>query len=95
MFITLEEFKAHARVDFDDDDDNIETLISAASSLVRSYLAESPDDNEVVGDDVKLATMQIAAAWYDNREATSLDLQREIPFGTRDILTNLRGWSFG
>lgn len=39
------------------------------------------------------AVLQLAAHWYDNREAGS-DAVRELPFGVREIITEYREFTF-
>ena len=39
------------------------------------------------------AVLQLAAWWYEAREAAS-EGAHEVPFGVREIVTEYRGWSF-
>lgn len=42
------------------------------------------------------AVIQLAAWWYDQRDAAILDGSvREAPFGVAELLREYRGWSFG
>lgn len=97
-YATLDDFKAHGRIGFDDDDDLIEAQIAAATEYVRGFLDHDPEADSPpsdIPDDVRQATLLIASAWYETRESTTPDALKEIPYGARDILNQLRGWSFG
>lgn len=97
-FATLEEFKAHARVDYDTDDDEIERLLNAASDYIRGFLIDDPEADSPPSEpspNLKQATLLIAASWFEQRE-DSIDVTlREIPFGAREIINNIRAWNFG
>lgn len=40
------------------------------------------------------AVSQLAAHWYENREASSPTTLQTIPFGVQEIVREYRGWSF-
>lgn len=101
-YATLDEFKAHARVDYDDEDALIVSMLDAATIYVTGFLDDDfiPDTDVPASDDVKMATLLIAAAWFDNRQtiigtSSRRELPQEIPYGAQDILRNLRSWTFG
>jgi uncharacterized phage protein (predicted DNA packaging) len=97
-YAELADFKTHARIDFDDDDALLQSYLDAATEYVRGFLADDPEADSPpseIPDDVKQATMLIASAWYETRESTAPDTLREIPFGARDLLNQVRGWTFG
>lgn len=50
-------------------------------------------DQEPVPEDLKEAVLQLAAWWFDNREAAT-ENARQLPFGVADIITGYRGWTF-
>lgn len=97
-YATLEEFKAHARIGFDDDDDLIEGYLDSATDFIRPFLVDDPDGDSPPSEpshDLKQATLLIASSWYERRE-TSIDVTlREIPYGARDIINQIRSWNFG
>ena len=78
MLITLEEMKNYLRVDFDDDDALIETLITAATRICMDILRT---------ENAKAAIFYTAAYLYEHREeadhhALTLTL-RSLLFGAR------------
>lgn len=97
-YVTLQEFKAHAYVDFDDDDAIIESYLDAATEFVRGFLDSDPEADSPPSEpsaDLKQAVLLIASDWYARRE-TSIDATlAEIPFGAREIINNIRSWNFG
>jgi uncharacterized phage protein (predicted DNA packaging) len=101
-FATLEELKAQARIDFDDEDALLQSYLDAATIYVTGFLddASIPVTGDPASEDVKQATLLIAAAWYDNRAtivgtSSQSQMPQEIPYGARELLTQLRGWCFG
>jgi len=93
--ITLDEFKDHARIDFDDMDTEIQAKVDAANEYVTGMI----DLDEITTgweppDDVKQAVLMIAAHWYENREDTYPGSINEVPLDAQEILLNHRGWAF-
>lgn len=41
------------------------------------------------------AVSQLAAHWYENREASSPTAMTTVPFGVQEIVREYREWSFG
>lgn len=70
MILTLEEAKNYLRVDTDDEDATISTLISAAQSLCMD-VARIDDEAEFesAGELAKTAVFYTLAALYENRES--------------------------
>jgi uncharacterized phage protein (predicted DNA packaging) len=94
--ITLDEFKDHARIDFDDMDTEIQAKVDAANEYVSKMLDIAEDDlpDYEPPDDLKQAVMMIAAHWYENREDTYPGSINEVPLDAQEILLNHRGWAF-
>lgn len=79
--VNLDQAKAHLRVDHDEDDDDIQQKIEAASAAVVTYLKSGADSfvdtsGEVIADvpqDVQFATLLLVGHFYKNREAQADD----------------------
>ncbi len=87
MLITLEEMKNYLRVDFDDDDALIETLITAAARICMDILRTENLDELSACENAKAAIFYTAAYLYEHREeadhhALTLTL-RSLLFGAR------------
>lgn len=75
--VNLDQAKVHLRVDHDEDDDDIQQKIEAASAAVVTYLKSGADSfvdtsGAVVADvpqDVQFATLLLVGHFYKNREA--------------------------
>ncbi|CAN7499839.1 head-tail connector protein [Mesorhizobium caraganae] len=93
--VSLAEQKAHMRVDFNDDDALIQAQIDAAQAHLEQLLGyEIEEEFETVPNDLVEAIMQLAASWYENREATSTDAPRETPIGMWDVVRERRNYTF-
>lgn len=87
MLITLEEMKNYLRVDFDDDDALIETLITAATRICMDILRTENLDELSACENAKAAIFYTATYLYEHREeadhhALTLTL-RSLLFGAR------------
>jgi uncharacterized phage protein (predicted DNA packaging) len=87
MLVTLEEMKNYLRVDYDDDDSLIETLIASAQRICMDILRV--DDVSLLGEieNAKPAVMYCVAYLFEHREeadhhALTITL-RSLLFGSR------------
>ncbi|MFN4102122.1 MAG: head-tail connector protein [Pararhodobacter sp.] len=97
--VTLDEMKAHLSLtpDQDDDDMLIQDKLDAAQRLIERMLGYRLSEQFVAPDpvpaDLREAIMQLAAWWYENREAV-LERGAPLPFGVAEIIDANRDWSF-
>lgn len=93
--ITVAEFKAHARIDGDDQDAAIGAIVDAANDHVSGFLdVDDPASYEPPAD-IKQAALLIAAHWFENREEVNVgNIVTEFPAAAQEILLNHRGWAF-
>jgi hypothetical protein len=83
MLVTLEQAKAHIRVDFDDEDAEIEIYLKAASQAIVNYLQEGDalfmdSDGDIIEDsngiaidvtyEIKAATLLMVGYLYRYRD---------------------------
>lgn len=86
--------------------DNDATLIllaqskaDAAQSHIERWLGFKIEETfggaeqEPVPADLKEAVLQLAAWWFENREATT-ESAKLLPFGVSEIIDAYRGWTF-
>ncbi len=66
--IDLTEAKLHLRVDIDDDDTAIQTMIDAATAATLDYLNLDGFDSNGMPEPVKCATLLLIGDLYENRE---------------------------
>lgn len=99
MLIDLAQMKGHLGLTSaqDEDDALIQQKVLAAQRFIQRQLgysfAERFLDAESVPDDLLEAIMQLAAWWYENREAVA-DRGEVLPFGVQDIIDANRDMSF-
>ena len=90
MILTLEETKRYLRVDYDDDDELLESFIVTGEKLVADVLRVEPETFEQsVNEQTRLAAMYAVAYLYEHREeadhhALVLTL-RYLLFGKRQV----------
>lgn len=99
---TLEEVKAHIRVDSDDEDELIETYIRASSAAICRKLVgvkiHSDDEEEEVFPDIKLACMTLVAEFYRYREGDNpnkindLYASKYLPYGVEQLIAPFLDW---
>ncbi|WP_111292191.1 head-tail connector protein [Bacillus safensis] len=77
----------YLKVDTDQDDALLKTLITAAKGYIKNGIGRYVEDNEQYA----LATGMLVAHWYENRGVYESGVSgSSIPFTIRDQLTQLR-----
>lgn len=106
MIVDLPAVKAHLNFTLDIDDDLITSKLTAAQNHVENLLGFKIEetfggtDQDPVPDALKEAVCQLAAHWYENREAAVVSnamsiAVAELPIGMLDIIAEYRDWCFG
>ncbi|MBB4123289.1 head-tail connector protein [Martelella radicis] len=99
--VTLDQMKAQLNVTSDSDDDLITNKIAAAQNHIERLLGYRIEesygnaDQDPVPPSLAEAVMQLAAHWYENREAVIVGVTAiPMPLGVREIIREYRDWSF-
>ncbi|MEA5013448.1 MAG: head-tail connector protein [Candidatus Limiplasma sp.] len=66
MVVTAEEFKDHLRIQYDDEDDYLESLLRQAQAAAEDFCRVSFDDASP--EPVRLAVLLMASHYYENRD---------------------------
>lgn len=92
--ITLADAKAHLGVTLDDDDALITNKIEAAQAAIEQLLGYEIEERfTTVPGDLKEAVRQLAAHYFENREAAVVGVSAGfVPLGVADIVRNRRDW---
>lgn len=97
--VTLDDMKEHLALTGDQQDDDmlIQLKLDAAQSLIERMLGYGLIDRfgliHAVPADLREAVMQLAAWWFENREAV-IERGAPLPFGVAEIVEANRDWSF-
>ena len=67
MILTVDEVKVHLRIDNDEEDEYIETLIRQAQAAAENYCRVAFEDDAAPGP-VRLAVMLMVSHYYENRD---------------------------
>jgi uncharacterized phage protein (predicted DNA packaging) len=91
--ISLQEAKKHLRVEFDDDDDLIQGLITAAREYAEVFMnrplveKEEGEDPLVVKQSWKQAMLLLIGHWYEHREDVNIgNITTRIPMSAEALL---------
>jgi len=91
VIVSVEEMKKYLRVDFEDDDDLIESFIGSAQRKIQDIL-RCDDMTEFENDNsVRVAVMFVVAFLYEHREEAD---HEELNLTLRAMLSDLRGVDF-
>jgi len=96
--IDLEFVKNYLKIDYNDDDAFLETLIISAKSFIQSYLNKNFSDmilnNEEIPSEFTIACLALVSHWYEKREITnSSQTLDELPYIFSGILDMHRNWN--
>jgi len=88
----LEELKEFARVDFDDDDATLTTMLAAAVEFIEQATGRDYSSAEaVVPEKAKIAIQSLAAHWYEFREPVIASAVTTVPMHVKSLIAQLRG----
>jgi len=98
--ITLKEVKGYARIDIDEDDQLLQTLIKAAVEYLKNatgkeYPAEDENGNLIDYELEKIYLQLLVSYWYEQRspvlsKASKFEVGEEFSFMTRSLLLQLQ-----
>lgn len=100
MALELTDLKAHCNITGADDDAVLTRFLGAAVAHLQRQLGFKLDDADEFPNgtpaDLELAVLQLAADWYENREASLIGITgRPMPFGVQEIVSEYRRYTFG
>jgi uncharacterized phage protein (predicted DNA packaging) len=102
MIVTTEQMKAQLNILSSEDDEIIERKIEAAQNHIERLLGFKIEetyggtDQEEIPPALIEAVCQLAAHWFENREAALVGVSGEdLPFGLWQIVNEFREYSFG
>ena len=85
--MTVADFKNYARIDYDDDDELIETLIEASKCYVQESTGKNYDENNSL---YVLLIKILTLHFYENRQAISSNSVNEVPYSITNLLTHIQ-----
>jgi len=90
----VDDLKAQLNLDHDLDDDLLVGKLTTAQVWVGSYIGKPIAEMDTVPATISEAVLQLAATWYEQREAVSYGSSGEtVPFGVYELLAGHRAWS--
>ena len=91
MIITLAEAKEYLRVDVDDEDALIETLLAAAQNLCEDVARLDTEEFDAAGDVAKIAVLFVLGYFYEHREDAD---HKALTLTLRSLLHGVRKAAF-
>lgn len=91
--ITLLNVKEYLRIDHDDDDILLKTMIAAAQSFIQSYLNRKFTDFEELPGEFTIACLALVAHWYEQREIQPEKSAKELNYLFAGLLDMHRDWN--
>ena len=89
MMISIEDLKAHLRIDFDLEDDLILAKRDAAIGIIENYTGQSLSELDTVPAPINEALRKLVSHFYEHRGLTNAD-QDEI----ERLIMPYRAWRF-
>lgn len=87
--LTLQDVKSYIKVDFDDDDSNIQLMLDAATEYITGSVGECDPTKARV----RLLLLSIVGFMYETRTFT-LEKDSKVPYPWQNTLLQLR-WEYG
>lgn len=88
------ELQAHSNLD-SELNSLLEQKIAAAEGWIETYIGEPLTSMDPLPAAIREAVLQLAAHFYENREATLVGVSAdEMPFGVMTLIRPYRIWSF-
>jgi uncharacterized phage protein (predicted DNA packaging) len=95
MTVTVALLKAQLNLAGSDDDALLAHKIAAAQAWIEDQIGTPFAEIDPLPATLDEAVLQLAAHWYENREAVLVGASAaEIPFGVRDLIRPYREWEF-
>ena len=97
-YITLNELKEHLRVEFNDDNAYLTTLINVAECAVANEMERELSDVAVGGvlpPALKHAIMVLCGDLYNNRESVAFSTPAEVPLSFKYLLAPYKRYNKG
>ncbi|MFB5197878.1 head-tail connector protein [Neobacillus sp. KR4-4] len=92
--IDLAYVKDYLRIDFEDDDNMISTMLVASKSFIQSYLNRKFTDFEEIPEEFTIAALALVAHWYEKRGIQSdKDTAKELSYVFSGLLDMHRNWN--
>ena len=91
MSVTLDEAKAYLRVDYDDEDELIQEMLSSSESIVADVSRLSKEEQEEYPTVMKIATLFTLGYLYEHREEAD---HHELVLSLRSLLFGIRKADF-
>lgn len=96
--LTLQHVKDYLKIDYEDDDVLLQTMIVSAKSFIQNYLnkkfSEMIADGEEIPDEFTIACLAIIAHWYENRRVMGdKDTGKELSYIFSSLLDLHRSWN--
>ena len=98
--VTLEEIKAYARIDIDDDDQLLRTFITAAVQYLKNATGKEYPETDENGEKInyeleKIYLKLLISYWYEQRSpvltrANKFEVGEEFGFMTRSLMLQLQ-----
>jgi hypothetical protein len=95
MTVSLDLLKAQLNITDDADDVLLLHKLAAASAWIEAQTGTTLADLGPLPADLVEATLQLAAYWFEQREAVVIGVSTAIvPLGVLDLIRPYRAWSF-
>ena len=69
MIVSIDEVKTHLRIEDDEEDEYLQSLVQQAQAVAEDYCRVSFDEMDNVAEPVRLAVLLFVSHYYENRDA--------------------------
>ncbi|PEN61619.1 head-tail connector protein [Bacillus wiedmannii] len=92
--LDLQMVKDYLRIDHEDDDVLLSTMLSAAKSFIQSYLKKKFTEFDEIPEEFTIACLALTSHWYEKREIQSEKASKdELSYVFSGLLDLHRNWN--
>ena len=85
MIVSVDELKTHLRIEHDDDDDQLESLLRQAQAAAEDYCRVQFSEEEPA-EPVRLAILLMASFYYENRDIPDMTTYKAMRMAFDSLL---------
>lgn len=86
MIVSIDEVKTHLRIEDDEEDEYLQSLVQQAQAVAEDYCRVSFDEMDNVAEPVRLAVLLFVSHYYENRDISERSVYNAMMTAFHNLL---------